>query len=231
MRRPSLLIFVLFILLTGCYDGSNAAKVRINLGNLPIAHNVQQNSIIDKFLTLFLKPAYAQSAPGDVAAVHIGAFDINNQLLASESININQFPANNTIEFEVPAGNDRTIVVLGEIATEGAYGTVYYIRYYGKADTDINNNNLDLKPGSDVTVSVSMGELYSALNPRPYDILSRMEWDKITGADKYNIYDGSQAYTTSVTENFYVTTSGTHYVEANFAFIGKTSEQFSIFIC
>jgi hypothetical protein len=135
------------LLFTGCYDDSNKATVRINLGNVPIAKQVEKKSIIDKVLSIFVKDAYAQ-VPAGVIKVHLAAYR-GDSLIAKESINAGGITSN-VVEFIVPAGDNITILVVGESSYEGQDSKpVYYAEYYGY-------NSADLKAGSTTEISITM---------------------------------------------------------------------------
>lgn len=126
------LLAITSLLFTGCFIDSDTATVRINLGNLPIA-KVEKKSLIDKFLLIFAKEAVAQSTPPpvEITAVHLAAFDSNKQILAKKTITIGNYPADNIVEFDVPARNNITILVLGENGSQRA-------GYYGYDAADLN---------------------------------------------------------------------------------------------
>ena len=153
LAAASLLVF------SGCFIDSDTATVRINLGNIPVA-KVEKKSLIDRFLMIFAKEAVAQEMPGDIIAVHLGAFDSNNQLLAKKSINVSagEYPADNVVSFDVPARSGVTIVVLGERFID-EIALINDISHYGK-----NEVPLDLTAGVTETIIVNMqyGE-YSGL--------------------------------------------------------------------
>ena len=135
------------LLFTGCYDDSNKATVRINLGNMPIAKQVEKKSIIDKVFSIFVKDAYAQ-IPAGVIKVHLAAYR-GDSLIAKESINAGGITSN-VVEFIVPSGDNITILVVGESSYEGQDSKpVYYAEYYGY-------NSADLKAGSTSIISVQM---------------------------------------------------------------------------
>ena len=94
---------ILLLFLTGCFDQSDTSTVRMRLGNIPAANQIDEHSVIDKFLLLFSKPAYAQTTPFDITRIHVAVFN-GEDALASESFRISEVWADNTIEFTVPAG-------------------------------------------------------------------------------------------------------------------------------
>ena len=111
------MLILSLILLSGaqsCYDASQNATVRINLGNLPITQHAQR-PFFDWFLAFFEKEARA--VPLDVFRVHVAAYS-GNSLLASASIEsgdvqMDQYE-NDYVELSFPAGEEITILVLGE---------------------------------------------------------------------------------------------------------------------
>ena len=133
------------LLFTGCFIDSDTATVRINLGNIPVT-KVEKKPLMDRLLMFFAKEAVAQSNPValGVIAVHIGAIDSNNQLLAKKTINIGNYPADNIVELNVPARNNVTIIVLGENESQRA-------GYYGY-------NTAELNAGETVEMIISIEE-------------------------------------------------------------------------
>ena len=214
------------LVFTGCFIDSDTATVRINLGNIPVA-KVEKKSLIDRFLMIFSKEAEAMAGnpPWDlnVTKVHLGAFDANNQLLAKKSILISSYPTNHIVEFDVPARNGVTIVVLGEVY----YGEeTPYIEYYGKADSDLQEQPLNLTAGTSVEVEILMFQLnYEYISLYFNGALSRHEWDKITGASRYNIYGGDNNILQSNLNNYFYPVDGifSYFLEIDFQFSGRRS--------
>ena len=179
---------------TGCFIDSDTATVRINLGNIPVA-KVEKKSLIDRFLMIFAKEAVAQEVPTwtGVKVVHLGAFDSSNQLLAKKSLNVTQVEEgpvaiNTIVEFDVPARNGVTIVVLGEVSWGEGEGD--FIAYYGG-----NNPPLTLIAGETVNIIVQMvdlniwSEAYNQLLGIYLDEQNdRFVWNKIIGASRYDVY-------------------------------------------
>lgn len=135
------------VLLTGCYDDSKNATVRINLGNIPVAKSVEKKSFIDKIFSVFVKDAYAQTLPQDVAVItiHLAAYK-GDEIIAKESIDTTSMTSN-VVEFTVPAGADITILIVGE-SVYVANGN-HYAKYFG-------NSNVTLSYGETKDVSIDM---------------------------------------------------------------------------
>ena len=201
------------LVFTGCFIDSDTATVRINLGNIPVA-KVEKKSLIDRFLMIFAKEAVAQEMPGDIIAVHLGAFDSNNQLLAKKSINVSagEYPADNVVSFDVPARSGVTIVVLGE---EVNWEDIQIITYYGKNKTPVN-----LTAGSTETVTINMRTIdqYSEYINYKRVGFSRYEWELITGAKRYYLYDSIQIFLDSTYNNYYDTEQAGINLEIEFQF-------------
>jgi len=215
---------------TGCFIDSDTATVRINLGNIPVA-KVEKKSLIDRFLMVFAKEAVAQEMPGDIIAVHLGAFDSNNQLLAKKSINVTagEYPENNIVSFDVPARGGVTIVVLGEREFQYEDNLFRYeISYYGKNEIPLN-----LTAGETQTVSVGMLSLLNEFSEEYNQLLgilfdgdnNRFVWNKISGASRYNVYgydNDTLVLLQSNLNNFYNGTNG-DYMQLVFDFAGRKS--------
>lgn len=185
MKKLLLTIITLSIIaLNGCYD-PDTATVRINLGNIPIAHH-EPKSFIDRLLGIFVKDAYAVplSSVRQVDKVHIAAIS-NDTIIASASIDADDIDAidmgnsyASQVELNVPAGENLDIIVIGEYTppTDGSR----YLSHFGH-----NTNTVNLKPGETTSVPITMSTTYfssfgfdvdqSAL---PYSIT----WQKIPGA-------------------------------------------------
>jgi hypothetical protein len=146
MKFSTKYIFILSILiLTGCYQSNDNAKVRINLGNLHAVQGIPEKSFLDKVMQIFYREAYAQAAPGDLMTVHFGIYT-GRTLIEKRSINIADIPSSQIIEIEVPAGDDRTVLVIGENTSNQA-------GYFG-----FNNVNLKAGETADVTVKLTVAQ-------------------------------------------------------------------------
>ena len=225
------------LLFTGCFIDSDTATVRINLGNLPVA-KVEKKSLIDRFLMIFAKEAVAQQVPLGITAVHIGAFDSNNQLLAKKSISVDNYPENNIVSFDVPARSGVTIVVLGEEEIMGPLPT-YEITFYGR-----NEVPLSLTAGATENVEIWMNhisELIYISNFRytsaPAEYNAPIAWDIIFGSSKidleYNtdqldptyfelIYSGSG--NNCINDSYESFLSDSYRVTLHFDFAGQSSD-------
>lgn len=196
---------------TGCFIDSDTATVRINLGNIPVA-KVEKKSLIDRFLMVFAKEAVAQ-VPSEIIAVHLGAFDSNNQLLAKKSINVSaeEYPENNIVSFDVPARSGVTIVVLGE---EDLMPTanIQQISYYGKNDVPLN-----LTAGTTITEEIVVLTLYEMGIGLQSEVLP-ITWDSVIGASSYDIYNMEDVLIQSNLNNFYNSWEATYmYIIFDFA--------------
>lgn len=143
MKRIGFIILAVFIIFTGCYDGNDTAKVRINLGNIHVAQNVMKKSIIDRVLCFFSNEAYAQSKPSDIYIVDVAAFN-GKSVIATASFDATDTGWSDTVELSVPAGNNIKIIVIGEYTLEG-----HYAQYYGFS-------TVDLQPGTTTDVAVNV---------------------------------------------------------------------------
>lgn len=142
MKKNILSIYILSVmLLAGCYDSTDEATVKINLGNLPVAATANKESLIDRITGFFLKKAYAQTAPGDIIKIHIAVMK-GDSVFGTESINLSDLGPGYTAEIKVPAGEGRTILVVAE-------NNVNTATYYGYTVKDLN-------PGvtTDVTINI-----------------------------------------------------------------------------
>lgn len=155
MKRRYLYI-LLFSILTfaGCYRGDDNATVKLNLGNLNAARQIKGQSFVDRILLIFEKNAYAQTAPVDLLKVHIGVYDGKN-LLEKISVNIGDIPASHIITLEVPAGDNRTILVIGE-------NNLNQAGYYGYSDV-----NLVAGVTAEVTISLHTADWIPLFSPDP----------------------------------------------------------------
>ncbi len=142
MKKIILLIYTVSVLIiSGCYDDSKNANIRINLGGLLADQKVEQKSIIDRILLIFSKEAYAQTVPQDLLRIHIGIYS-GSTLNDKKIIDIANIPVSQIIEFEVSAGDNRTVLVVGE-------NNLNQAGYYGY-------NNVNLRAGETADVTVSM---------------------------------------------------------------------------
>lgn len=225
MKTLITLISAAALILAGCADlDYEMATVKINLGNIPIA-KAEKKTIIDRVLMIFAKEAVAQGLPTAVTSVHLGAFDSNNQLLANKSISDENYPGNNIVEFDVPARNGVTIVVLGE--SDPA------IEYYGKADHDDMERPLNLKAGETVSVEIGMALLNDLLSENyfnfrytsePVDYNAPIAWNVIFGASKIDLeYNPDQ-----VAQNFEMIYSGSEKSCVNNIYQSATGDDYRI---
>ncbi|HPS57884.1 MAG TPA: hypothetical protein PK514_07235 [Spirochaetota bacterium] len=204
MKKLLLTIITLSIItLNGCYD-PDTATVRINLGNMPVAHH-EPKSFIDRILGLFEKDAYA--VPADIVKVHIAAYS-GDALLATASINSGDVQldqkGNDYVELDVPAGKNITILVVGELYI--GQGTPY-AEYYGYS-------KVDLETGITSTVDVAVYNntathgnypSWSTLLAFTYHSLSEsLTWNNIGFKVKYHVYGNINPQT----ENYVLLYSG-----------------------
>lgn len=226
MKRTMIsLIITSIIFMPGCYDPGKNATVRINLGNMPVAKHVEKKTFLDKVFSLFVKDAYASYANDEfgITFIHIAALS-GDTVIASISIDATSTDivtngTTDTVEFEVPAGTERNIVVLGEEGTPGL------ITWYGKTD-----RTYDFAAGDETNVDVQMNEItYTYISLHWSSDYYREEWSKILGAT-YNIYDPDGYYIGSTDKTYYPLTLETSYQwEAEFPFAGKKSQKISFF--
>jgi hypothetical protein len=193
MKKLHVIIIMLVsaVFIIGCYDDNKNAKVRINLGNIPIAKQIDKRSFLDRIFSVFVKDSYAQTV-GDfsIQVVHFGIY-AEGELIARESINGNDIAiegGTSYVELSVPAGNSRTILVLGEFDSDGTL----FAGYFG-------SNTLDLPAGSTKTVSIIMrtevGYYYNSKS-------GNLTWDYLGGNVRYavqldgeeSIYNGYKNY-------------------------------------
>ncbi len=153
MKRIGFIISAAFIIFTGCYDGNDTAKVRINLGNIPLAQNVHKKSFIDRVLCFFSKDAVAQTLPTDygVLKLHLAAYK-GDTLLAKESLDTaDMSSSDNTVEFNVHAENGISILVVGETQSyDNNDNLINVAGYYG-----YNTEPVDLIAGETTDVVIS----------------------------------------------------------------------------
>jgi hypothetical protein len=186
MKKLILTIITLSIItLNGCYD-PDTATVRINLGNIPIAHH-EPKSFIDRVLGLFEKEAYADPLPTfgiQITKVHIAAVS-NDTVIATASIDavdidayINMQQVESIIELNVPAGENIRIVVIGEYTPD--VGGSKILSHYGH-----NTDDIILKPGETTSVPIIMEDIsdYISFNRYSGQILPlHLYWNKLPGA-------------------------------------------------
>lgn len=220
------LIITLLIILTAvsvsCYDSSRNATVRINLGNMPVAGNMQ-GTFPERLHDIIFRKAWAQAQTADdlVDKVHIAALS-GGTAIAVASIDASDVSTDGTsdyVELSVPAGGDITIVVVGETADFAAY--------YGTP-----GNTLNLKAGETTTVTVTMNVIDSAwpnfnrqISVPPY----YLSWDAKPGA-VVTVRDGSMNVIYSGTgSRVYIPaglTGSTFYLRAEFPFAGISTITF-----
>jgi len=183
MMRIKLITILTFVVLLfpSCYNDSKNATVRINLGNMPIAKQVEKKSLIDKVFFFFLKDAFAQ-VPFGVIRVHLAAYK-GDSLIAKESIDAGEITSN-VVEFSVPIGENITIVVLGE-RYEGSEPVFNDIMYYGKTINPINLNSGDL---NNVSISMSLiTDILSITVTTMNEMDHLITWNKVIGASRYSL--------------------------------------------
>lgn len=147
------------LLYTGCYD-PDTATVRINLGNMPIAKH-EPVSFIDRVLGLFAKDAYAQTVYdfNGVTKVHIGAYS-GNSIVSSVSIDAADVDTYlcgaestcSSIEVNVPAGENITILVVGEYPDPDSGDII--AEHFGVSEP------VTLKPGETTNVAINVYPRY-----------------------------------------------------------------------
>lgn len=148
------IISILLLIFSSCYDDSKNATLRINLGNFQAFHAAAEKPVIDRILMLFSKEAYAQSAPGDLLRIHIGIYN-GRILVEKRSLSLSDIPVSQIIELEVPAGDNRTILILGE-------NNLNQAGYYG-----YNTVNLTAGETADVTIDIDAAYWEPLYNPDP----------------------------------------------------------------
>ena len=189
---------------TSCFTDTDTATVKINLGNLPMAKTakIEKKSLIDRFLMFFAKEAVAQQVPDGigVSVVHLGAFDINNKLLAKKRIKVTeaeegQSDVHTVIEFDVPARSGVRIVVLGEQKSNDFFdeddNPLDIAGYYGCSEP------LNLTAGDIEEVNVYMEHLIEFLedgeefnfrfSTETEDNMTifKFQWNRIYGVSRY----------------------------------------------
>lgn len=199
MKKLILTISIMFMLFfTGCYK-EDTATVRISFSNLPVAQ-IQQKSVMDRIRSFFVKDAYAATAD----ELHIAAVK-GNKLLAVINFNKSDV-SDNTVEMEVPAGDDILIVVL-----------YYYFSVTGGSGYRYGNANVNLVAGKESDVSISVATLLgNTLNFIYNNNNESCTWNAIPGATKYILegfsdstglwynYPGYDGHDTNLTVNGYV---------------------------
>jgi hypothetical protein len=176
MKKISVLIITMaFLICAGCYK-EDTATVRINLGNIPVAQNIQQKSVLDRIRSFFVKDAYAAGYPIYIAAVK-GNKPLEVVITNTGEIN------NHTVEMEVPAGDGITIVVLYHWMSTGN------IFYYGNATV-----NLEAGKEKDITID-NMIDLngINGLNFIYNSNLHNCSWNAIPGATKFILEGQSES--------------------------------------
>lgn len=217
MKRTMIsLIIASIVVMPGCYDPGKNATVRINLGNIPESAFEPKKHFIDRVLELFSSEAYAQTTPNSQGIVMLYLAALNGDtVMAQRPISINEIDGDSitqTVEFEVPAASGIDIVVIAENGSD-------IITWYGKTSEPV-----DLAVGDEISVEVSMQALtYTLLNVHRNPALSRAEWDKLTGASEYNLYDSSYNLLGSTTGSYYPMSVSSGNLEVEFSFAGKNS--------
>jgi len=126
-----------FLILSGCYKGDDKATVRISFNNLPVAKNFQPKTFLDRVRSFFVKDAFAADPDVYIAAMKDDNALLKVSLYSSEIIN-------NTVELEVPAGDDITILVVTTNSSSE-------VNYYGY-------NIVNLEAGKTQNVNIQMDE-------------------------------------------------------------------------
>jgi hypothetical protein len=103
------ILTITFLIALGCYKDDGTAKVRISLGNMPVAKNVQPRTFLDKVRSFFVRDAYAADPDIFIAA------EKDNEILTTVSVNTAEI-TDSTVEMEVPAGDEITILVVNASA-------------------------------------------------------------------------------------------------------------------
>jgi hypothetical protein len=140
---------ILLLIISSCYDDNKNATVRINLGNLPVAKHIEKKSLLDTVFSVFIKNAYAQTLPQDIGVIKIHLAAYNGDLLIAK-VGIDTSGMNtNVVEFSVPAGDNITILVVGETKELDINDNYVSVPgYYGFAVAD-------LKSGETTNVTIS----------------------------------------------------------------------------
>jgi hypothetical protein len=191
-----------FLILSGCYKGDDTATVKLSLGNMPVAKNVQPRTFLDRIRSFFVKEAFAADPDVYIAAMKDDDVLLKVSLYSGEIIN-------NTVELEVPAGNNITILV---VTTD----TSNIVNYY-------NYSIVDLEAGKTADVSITLKApdwCEDACEKTIYIddgcIAVPVSWDLPGVATKYYIEDGDGALLYEGYENQTKLDSGTYYLYIEF---------------
>lgn len=195
MKKIIISLAAIFLLLfISCYNENRNATLRINLGNIPVANNIEKKSVLDWVFSFFMNDVYAQTITDNysVDILHIGIYSGKN-LVYKKSINGNEVEVsgnNSYVELEVPEGTGFTVLALGEYNSVGRYAN-----YYGY-------NSVSLPAGADVDVTINMtyatwdgtvpGRMFisnPSCGPAPYT----MTWTPAGVPVRYLIIDNSGA--------------------------------------
>ncbi len=186
MRNLKVIAILFFssALITGCYDDSKNATVRINLGNIPIAKNIEKKSFIDKVFSVFVKDAYAQTvsdSPYSVETLHLAVYS-EGKLFTTESFNGSEIAVdgsyNSYVKFDAPAGVNRTILVVGEFNDDGTMKANYF-----------GSNTVDLAVGTTNDVRIIMNTEIGF----KYDHIKKvLSWDYQGGKVKYIVKESNE---------------------------------------
>jgi hypothetical protein len=176
-------VSVLLLIFSSCYNDDKNAIVRINLGSIPIAKQIENKSFIDKLLSVFVKDAYAQNLPEyGIIKIHLAAYRGSSRIAQQsfETTGMNVF--NNMVEFSIPAGDNLNIVVFAE-RYEGSAPVYNDISYYGKTDNDFN-----IKAGEEKNILIVMSDISNALG-LSYTVVNmydhKVTWNPLLGSTKY----------------------------------------------
>ena len=161
----------IFILLSSfclfqCSRSGGTATVTINLG-FPGHESAQQQSFIDRLLGLFLVKAYAQP-PTDIESflVRVTGPDMG-------TIEYGFSADTTTITVVVPAGEARTISVIAAVSPLSESAA---LAFTGK-------ETLDLNPGEEKSISVTMIVSETKLVLPDYSFVRVVQFDDISGAN------------------------------------------------
>lgn len=141
----------LILISSYCYDDTQNATVRINLGNIPVKVSAER-SLIDMVSGVLTKNAYAASQQPVLVKLHIAAYS-GEGVAAAESISITGGVPPSSVEISVPAGNGIKFLVVAENDLGAA-------QYYGFASAD-------LRPGSNNDITVSVYDNFSSHGAGP----------------------------------------------------------------
>ena len=227
MKKYLIIISALSILfLSGCYESEKNATVRINIGNLPIAKQVEKKSLslIDKILLVFTKNAYAQTVPGSVKNVYLGVYE-GEKFLTKLSLTVAEINAvNGIIDLTIPAGDNISIIVV----TDYVYGEdqnsnpIYKTEYYGYITRDF-------KSGETSSVQINVTNIQTAMGLAKNNSEYYIYWNKMPGAE-FTITDegGAEIYKGTGTIKYLdqSTIFMTYYSKVHFPFIELSSMTF-----